>query len=145
LRTFLEDLVRSLRLDCQVEFIGEIPAKAVLETLNGVGLVVSSSISEGLPYAIVEAMARARPVVATRVGGVAELVTDGKTGYVVSPKNPDDLSRAILQVLSDPQLEEQMGRAARERALKDFTFDTMMDLTTELYAHLRNSEGPEES
>jgi glycosyltransferase involved in cell wall biosynthesis len=140
LRSSLERCAKNLSISTQVRFLGQIPPKRVIDVLDSTGVSAMPSLGEGLPYSIVEAMARGRPVVATRVGGVPEMVAEGKTGFVVSPKNPDGLAGAILQVLTNPHLQDQMGYAGRERALRDFTYDNMLDLTEDVYSHLRDSK-----
>ncbi len=91
---------------------------------------------EGLPLVVIEAMFAGLPVVATRVGGVSELVEDGKTGILVPPNHPDALARAIRQLLDDRTLARTMGQAGRERALQEFTLDRMLSETERLYADL---------
>jgi glycosyltransferase involved in cell wall biosynthesis len=79
-----------------------------------------SSAYEGLPIALIEAMALGRPCVATGVGGVPEVVSDGATGLLVPPRDPDALAAGLLRLLQDPALRASLGAAARERA---FDFD----------------------
>jgi glycosyltransferase involved in cell wall biosynthesis len=140
LRSSLGRLAENLSIGSQVEFLGQIPPKRVIDVLDSAGALVLPSLGEGLPYSIVEAMARGRPVVATRVGGVPELVAEGKTGFLVTLKNPDGLAGAMLQVLTNPHLQDQMGYAARERAVRDFAYDNMVDLTLDVYSRLRDSK-----
>jgi len=75
-----------------------------------------SSIQEGLSVALIEAMALGRPVVVTNVGGLPEVVEDGKQGFLVSPSNPKALADAILLLLRDPALRERLGMEGRRRA-----------------------------
>jgi glycosyltransferase involved in cell wall biosynthesis len=77
---------------------------------------VLPSLSEGLPVALLEAMAWGRPIVATRVGGVPEVVDDGVEALVVPPGDPAALATAIGRLLGDPEERQRLGRAARERA-----------------------------
>ncbi len=80
---------------------------------------VLSSRWEGLPYTIIEAMMAGLPVVATKVGGVPELVEDGVTGFLVPPKDPEALAQALQKLIDGPELRKKMGRAGREKALKN--------------------------
>ena len=66
-------------------------------------------------------MARSRPIVATPVGGTPELVTDGETGLLVPPRDPEALAEALRRVLDDPDLARRLGEAARERVAQRFT------------------------
>jgi len=83
-------------------------------------LFVLSSDYEGVPLSVLEAMSAGKPVVATAVGGVPELVEDGITGILVPPRNPEALARGILRLAKDADLRRRMGKAARERALERF-------------------------
>jgi glycosyltransferase involved in cell wall biosynthesis len=77
---------------------------------------VLPSLREGLPVALLEAMTLGRPLVATRVGGVPEVVEDGRQGILVPPAQPAALARALVSLLGDPSLRQRLGAAARERA-----------------------------
>jgi len=78
-------------------------------------------------------MACGRPVVATNVGGNPELVTDGETGYIVEPNNPQALADGVLRVLSDHALAGRLGAAALERVRNDFTPDRLLENMQALY------------
>ncbi|MEP6692932.1 MAG: glycosyltransferase family 4 protein [Gemmatimonadaceae bacterium] len=84
-------------------------------------IFVVSSDEEGLGIAILEAMASGLPVVSTRCGGPEHLVTDGESGYLVPMRDAPALARRLRDLLADSPLRERMGRAARERAVRDFS------------------------
>jgi glycosyltransferase involved in cell wall biosynthesis len=94
---------------------------------------VLSSRWEGLPRAIIEAMFAGLPVVATDVGGSAELVENGATGFVVEPRNPRALAEGLQKLLDDPMLRRKMGEAGRRRALECFDIRTMLESTYMVY------------
>jgi glycosyltransferase involved in cell wall biosynthesis len=94
-----------------------------------------SSTYEGLPIALIEAMALGRPAVVTRVGGTPEVVTDGAYGLLVPPRDPAALAAALLRLLGDPGLRAAMGTAARARAL-DFDIRTAVRRMEQVYAEL---------
>jgi glycosyltransferase involved in cell wall biosynthesis len=79
------------------------------------------SDSEGMPNAVLEAMAAGLPVAATRVGGVPQLVADGVTGWLVEPGDLDGLAAALRRLLDDPAAARRMGQAGRQRAQADFS------------------------
>ena len=81
-------------------------------------VVVLPSYSEGLPLCVVEAMAHGRPVVATSVGGIPDLVVEGETGFLVPPRDAEALREAIQKLIDDPALRARMGAAGRERIIE---------------------------
>ncbi len=92
-----------------------------------------TSNSEGFPNVILEAMAAARPVVATRVGGVPELVRDGVTGFLIEPGDVDGFARAVGALLDDPALAERMGRAGRETVERQYSCEIAVQRLSKLY------------
>jgi len=80
-------------------------------------------------------------VVATRVGGVPELVEDGITGFLVPPKDPGALAEALQKLIEDPELRWRMGEAGREKTLREFSLERMLDETEKIYAEVMNREG----
>lgn len=97
-------------------------------------VIVLSSITEGFPYSVVEAMMTGKPVVATDVGGVREAV--GDCGIVVRPRQEDELAQAIIHLLQDEELRAAMGRNARQRALSYFTVERALGLYLDSYQRL---------
>jgi glycosyltransferase involved in cell wall biosynthesis len=95
-------------------------------------VVALSSISEGMPYTVVEAMMCGRATVSTDVGAVAE--TAGDTGLVVPPRDPTALGAACLELLRNPNRRRSMAASARDRALAHFTLDRMLGAYAHLYA-----------
>ena len=123
-RQELESLVQSEGLD-NVKVLGKKPKKEVFELVSGsLFMVVPSEWYENLPYSVVEALAMEKPVLGANIGGIPELVLDGKTGYLFEPGNAADLSQKIDLMLSDRPLLTQMGRQAREHALKMVNYDS---------------------
>ncbi|MFH0793838.1 MAG: glycosyltransferase [bacterium] len=99
-------------------------------------LAILPSHWEGCPVSVLEAMALGKPVVATKVGGIPELVRDGESGLLVAPHSPGALARAILDVLTQPERAAQMGRAARARAEEAFSVERMVARIEETYLWL---------
>ncbi len=104
-------------------------------------VAVLPSLHEGLPNVVLEAMAAGLPVVATRVGGVPEAVLDGVTGRLVESGAPDALADALIAVLRDPGTGQAMGRAGRERVVREFSLDRMVEETQALYGELMSKGG----
>jgi glycosyltransferase involved in cell wall biosynthesis len=97
-------------------------------------VVACPSRREGFGVACLEAMAHGRPVVATRVGGLLDLVVDGETGIVVPPRDPVALRSALDRLLADPDLRHRLGTAGRERARTQFSWEKVTDATLAAYA-----------
>lgn len=92
-------------------------------------------LGEGFGLAALEAMAEGRPVIATRVGALPEVVEDGVTGLIAEP-DPDDLAAALSKLAGDRALRERMGRAGRARAAARFGLDRMVERTRAVYAEV---------
>jgi glycosyltransferase involved in cell wall biosynthesis len=92
-----------------------------------------------------EYMESARPIVATRVGGVPDLIEDGVNGLLVDPGDDAALAAAIGRMLADPEAARRMGEAARERRRREFTVDLMVRRFEALYERLSNGGGLPES
>jgi len=122
-------LVKELGIGDSVTFEG--PTQAVRDAYASGHVVVLSSISEGLPFTVIEAMACGRPNVGTDVGGVAEAI--GDAGLVVPPRRPAEFAQACVTLLTDHERRRELGKAARERALELFTIGRAVDTFDEIY------------
>jgi len=130
----LQALVNSLNLSDCFHFVGGITD--LPRHLSQADIFVLPSRSEGFCNAIVEAMAASLPVVATDVGGNAEAVRDGVTGYIVPPEDPTSLAAAIIRLLSDPSQATAMGLAGKSRDADMFTTEAMMGRIVATYKRL---------
>jgi len=123
--------IRDLRLEPYVKmpgFIEDVPG-----FLSQLDIYVLSSDYEGLPLAVLEAMAQGLPVVATNVGGVPEAVIDGLTGFLIPPRSGRLLAQAIVRLIVDPELAARMGMAGRKRVEELFDAKIMAENTVRVY------------
>jgi glycosyltransferase involved in cell wall biosynthesis len=96
-------------------WLGWLDADAKARALREADIFLMPSTSEGLPVALLEAMAYGKPIVATRVGGIPDVLADGTEGVLVAPGDVDALAAAVTALVGDPQRAQQLGRAAKER------------------------------
>jgi glycosyltransferase involved in cell wall biosynthesis len=101
-------------------------------------LILPSS-NEGTPVSAIEALAAGRPVVATRVGGVPDVVQEGEDGFLVEPGATDDLAERLARLAREPELRERMGRAGRDRVLPRYAVERLVDDIDRLYRSLLTS------
>ncbi|MBM7855889.1 glycosyltransferase involved in cell wall biosynthesis [Desulfohalotomaculum tongense] len=134
LRRELMAEAKNLGLKNRVFFVGY--RNDIERVLPGIDIFVLPSVTEGLPLTILEAMAAGRPVVASRVGGIPEVIENRQTGLLVEPKNPAELAKAIAGLLEDRQWAEEMGAAGRKLVKEKFTVEKMVGRTMNLYRQL---------
>jgi glycosyltransferase involved in cell wall biosynthesis len=99
-------------------------------------VVALSSLNEGTPVSLIEAMAAARPVVGTRVGGVPEVVLDKESGYLVQSKDAEGLARGILDLLRAPDRAREMGLVGRAAVYPKYASETLLANMEKLYLEL---------
>lgn len=138
-RAGLEAMARAAGLQEKVVFTGfrqDIP-----RILAAVDVVVHPSLDESTTLTLIEAMLMRKPLIATRLPSLAEMVQDGVNGWLVPPKDPQSLSQTILRLLGDPLAQQTMGRHGRKIALQRFTLDRMVGQTVNLYEELVRQKG----
>lgn len=130
LRGKLEDLSRQLGIEEKVLFTGKIEHKSVYELLKRIDIYAFPSSAELFPFAILEAMAAGKPIVATSVGGVKEVIKDGETGILVPPREYAALAEGIKELIKNPLRAEQMGKKSRRLVEENFSLHKIAyDLT----------------
>jgi len=134
LREELEGRVQQLGVARHFRFLGH--REDVHDLLALCDVFVLPSLSEGMPLSLLEAMGAGVPSVATRVGGVSEVVDHGKTGLLVSPGDSQALAESIIKLLEDRTLARQMGQYARDVVARRFSVSRMVDDYKEIYARL---------
>jgi len=138
-RDELVEMAGEMGLKERVEFLGY--RNNIMEVISAFDIFALSSLWEGLPLVVLEAMALAKPVVATAVPGTAEAVAEGETGYLVPLGDHGALAGKIIKLLEDPSRARTMGRAGRRRAEEHFTLERMVDEHENLYLDLFSQSG----
>jgi glycosyltransferase involved in cell wall biosynthesis len=138
-RAELERLVDALGLRAGVSFLGW--RRDMPRVYADLDVVALTSLNEGSPVAIIEALAAARPVVATAVGGVPEVVVDGETGLAVPPGRPPELASAVLALLRDPARADRLGLAGRRHVYPRYDARRLIDDVRQLYLRELDARG----
>jgi glycosyltransferase involved in cell wall biosynthesis len=139
LRPEMERRARELGIAHKVIFTGwrrDLPR--IYADLNA--LVISSD-NEGTPVSVIEAMASGVPVVGTNVGGVSDLITDGKTGYLVPPRDPGELAKAVLRLIRRAETASYMSQTARAMVIQRYTVQRLIFDMEALYRNLLLKKG----
>jgi glycosyltransferase involved in cell wall biosynthesis len=110
--------------------------KDVTPFIRAADIFVLPSLWEGFGLAIIEAMSFSKPVIATKVGGIPEILLDGMAGILCPPNDPESLSDTIITMIKNPDLREKMGRAGRERVENFFTAQIMSSRYQEIYRNI---------
>jgi glycosyltransferase involved in cell wall biosynthesis len=133
----IKKLSQELGLAEQIVWLGFY--EGIHEIFKAIDLLVLPSDEESFGRVLIEAMAARKPVVATAVGGIPEIVIDGVTGFLVPPRSPADLAQAIIRILNAPPLAEAMGQAGRRRVEEHFSASRYVDSIEGVYKELLNA------
>ena len=134
LRERLEALSEELKVRDNVIFTGF--RSDIKEILSTVDLLVVPSLLEGFPMVTLEAMAMAKPIVATNIDGITEQITDGVNGILIPPKDPSALAKTVVRVLNDKEFARSIGLLARKKVEQEFSVEKMVAETEEVYMSL---------
>ncbi|QQG46184.1 MAG: glycosyltransferase family 4 protein [Candidatus Niyogibacteria bacterium] len=128
----LKTLAAKENISEKIRFSGFIPDAYLY--LRAFDIFVFPSLKEGLPYALMEASFAQLPIVASDIGGNEDIVENDKTGFLVPPKNASALAEAVFKLAADEKLREKFGLNAKQKILKEFTIQEMLEKTIALYS-----------
>ena len=128
-------------MDGRVIFAGNRSDVPEVLSIFDVAVLCSDPYIETLPTAILEAMAMAKPAVATEVGCLREMVIEGTNGYLLPPRKSKELAQAISKLLKSPELAQKMGREGRRRVEELFSIERMVDKREELFEEILKAKG----
>lgn len=131
---YLTNYAKLLGIETRVKFTGH--RSDMIDVYKSIDIIVNPSYTEGLPNVVLEAMAMNRPVIATPVGGVPEIIFHGKTGLLVEQKSPNELANSVRFLLENPNQREQIIRSARVLIERQFSFHQRMEKIKSLYHEL---------
>lgn len=145
-KTKLSRAIKDAGLEREVNLTGAVPQHEVARILQRADVAVQPSVwassgsREGIPVALMEAMATGLPVVASRISGIPELVTEGESGLLVDPRNAEALASALEVLATDPERRASMGRAAHERVMRDFNLSESARRLVAIFSSARSAE-----
>jgi L-malate glycosyltransferase len=140
LERHLKKLVSNLELESNFFFAGNVNHKKLLEYYQNATVYVLPSYREGLPTTLLEAMSCGVPVVATAISGISDLIDNLKTGLLVPPNNPEKLAKAILALIEDNKLREEIGSNARKHVQRNYDWDIITSKIERVYQTLYSHE-----
>lgn len=123
-------------LSSQVIFTGSLPQQELLPYYQKADVVINPPLSEAFGMTLVEAMATQTPVIATKIGGMPEIVDDERTGLLTEPGNPQALADTIVELISDPDRARAMGKAGRKKVLQCYTWSKIAECLAARYAEI---------
>jgi glycosyltransferase involved in cell wall biosynthesis len=133
----MKSLAKRLKIEKDVYFLGE--RRDIPEIMATLDVFVLTSLVEGSPASLKEAMVFGKPVIATSVGGIPEIVDNGVNGILVYPDSADSLAEEMIRVLEDEHLREKLGKNARKTILERFTPSILASKTEEVYLEVAGS------
>lgn len=134
LRCTLERFVSDLNISSFVQFTGY--QKDITRVFNSIDILVQPSLKEGLPISLLEAMSFAKPIIATHVGDVSDLIHDKSTGILIPPGSSEEIYNAMRLLIEDPMLREQLGQNAREYVKLNYSLEKMVQAYAEQYRQI---------
>jgi glycosyltransferase involved in cell wall biosynthesis len=137
---YLRNLANELGLGEKTTFLGvrnDLP-----DLLSAADSVLMPSLNEGFPRTAIEAMAAGKPLIATRVGGTPEAITDNETGLLVPPADIDAMANALVELVGDPGLQSRLGTTGRKRAMQTYSIDNYVSRLDGLYRQLLGIDVP---
>ena len=132
-RAYLQTMVEDLGIADRITFCGFVDRETIVESLVESDIFILPSFAEGIPVVLMEAMASGVPVISTYVGGIAELVTDMRTGQLVSPSDVTGLAQAISRYINDVSFCQLVAKNARNKVENEFNIERQIDILSNLF------------
>ena len=130
----LKDLAHKLGVSDRIQFLGY--QKNIADFISRMDIFILPSIWEGFPYVLLEAMLLKRPIIATNIFGVSEIIENGKSGVLVKPRDSQDIANAIVDLVSNRAKALQIGDNAYKRVITNYTLEKTISKTEKLYRTL---------
>ena len=131
----IKNFIKKYSLSNKVELIDQLPYEEVLQRHKNANVFVMPSLMEAFGQVYLEALATQTPAIGSRVGGVPDIITPD-VGYLVPPRNSDEIARCIIEIFSDPKKAKKMGELGRKRVKENFSIEKMVKETEDVYKNL---------
>jgi glycosyltransferase involved in cell wall biosynthesis len=131
-------MTKKMKIESYCFFTGPLPKELVVQLMKSAELVVVPSFLENCPYVILESMACGKPVVASNVGGIPEIVIDKYNGLLIKPGSSKMLAEAVIELLENQSMRNLMGQRARETIIKKFSWEVNLDRYLDAYSEALN-------
>jgi glycosyltransferase involved in cell wall biosynthesis len=135
------DRCRTLGIESSVRFRGWLSGLDLAKGYRDATVVALPTRNESFPTVLLEAMSSAVPVVATTVGGIPELVDNGRTGFLIDPGDAAGLTDCLAQIIDDPDTAARFGEAGRDEVVRSHTWDRQADRTNDLFESVLRDRG----
>ena len=135
-RKYLENLVKELNLENDTLFTGYIEYDHIEQYHNMLSIFVAPSLMESFGVSILEASACGKPVIATKVGGIPEVIENEKTGFIVESENPDSLAYVLEKLIGNVQMRRELGNNGRKKVLEEYSWQKSLDTMVSIYTSL---------
>jgi glycosyltransferase involved in cell wall biosynthesis len=132
--------IKDLKIDSCTFFTGPLSRQSTVDLMKMSELVIAPSLMENSPFTILEAMACEKPVVASAVGGIPEIIEDGFNGVLIYKNSSEYLASSIINILENPELQKIMGTNARQTIVNNFSWTANIDKYERLYADVLSSD-----
>jgi len=133
----LKTLIEKLNLEKHISFVGKVKNEEIPLYMAISDVFVLPSLSEGFPNVVLEAMASGLPIIASSVGGVPGIITDGENGFLVEPRNPEQIAKNVFLLLKDSLLRNKISQNNKEKA-KDYSWENVVLQLEEVYRNCIN-------
>lgn len=130
----INDMVKLAGLQKNVKFLGRVPRETLPTLVNSCSIFVLPSLKEGMPYALLEAMACAKPVVGSDIPGINDIIINMKNGLLVPPKNPQAIANAVLSILNNEKTRLKIGENARKTIVQKHQWNLIIQKVEKVYS-----------
>jgi len=132
----IHKMINKYHLMDDVKFLGKMPLEKIPLLINSSSMCVLPSLKEGMPFALLEAMACGKPVIGSNISGIRDIINNGENGLLITPGDSKELASAILKLLEDKDLGQVLGRNARQLMIEKYSLNNIVNQIEQIYNEL---------